>query len=225
MKRMVLVPPSHTLPSPLSRKLTQLDEEMKTILLRTDLDESSKALAYSQVLDKYLKVKEQLQTPEPIKIIEEKVVPTSDATAERGEQSDLDLNAFPKQYRSRAENLLRHMKKSSDLSWNRRGELTKNDNPIQGTNIFDLVYNVIRPSKGTSPFGSDQFIAALKKSNVPESWLTNKYRSHGSALPVRNESGDVHTPFSSPLTLTAGRKSNRPTTLPARLQSPSWEFL
>ena len=51
-KMMMLVPSSHTLPTSLMQKLSQLDVEMQKILLRRDLDESSKAIAYSKDLDK-----------------------------------------------------------------------------------------------------------------------------------------------------------------------------
>ena len=69
-EKMVLVPSSHSSLT-FDTVISQIDGEMKTILIRIDLDESIKALAYSQILDKYLKVKEQLQNLEPIKIVEE----------------------------------------------------------------------------------------------------------------------------------------------------------
>ena len=96
------VPFSHSLPSPLMQKLSQLDEKLQKILLRTDLDESSKAIAYSQVLDKYLKVKEKLHAPQQIKIIEDRSdVPSTTTNEVRLDQKEI-VGMFPKQYRSRA---------------------------------------------------------------------------------------------------------------------------
>ena len=130
MKKMMLVP-SYTLPSPLMQKLSQLDEEMQKILLRTDLDESSTANAYSQVSDKYLKMKEKLHVPQQIKIVEDRNdAPSTSANGVRLDQREI-VNMFPEQYRSRAENLLKHMNMSTDLSWSQRRELTKNEKQEQ----------------------------------------------------------------------------------------------
>ena len=116
MKKMMLVPSSHTLPSPLMQKLSQLDEEMQKILLRAGLDESSEAIGYSQVLDKYLKVKEKLHAPQQIKIVEDRSDAPSTTTNEvRLDQKEI-VGMFPKQYTSRAENLLKHMIMSTDSS-------------------------------------------------------------------------------------------------------------
>ena len=129
MKKMMLVP-SYTLPSPLMQKLSQLDEEMQKILLRTDLDESSTANAYSQVSDKYLKMKEKLHAPQQIKIVEDRSDALSTTTNEvRLDQKEI-VGMFPQQYRSCAENLLKHLNMSTDLSWNQRRELTKNENQL-----------------------------------------------------------------------------------------------
>ena len=165
------------------------------ISLRTDLDESSTANAYSQVSDKYLKMKEKLHAPQQIKIVEDRSDALSTTTNEvRLDQREI-VGMFPKQYRSRAENLLKHMNMSSDLSWNQRRELTKNEKPIIGTNIIDLIYHAIRSSKEAAPVRSDQFMASLKESYVSESWLANKNRTQGSETPIKEEAIDWHTPF------------------------------
>ena len=69
---MMLVPSSQSLPSHLLQHLSQLDEEMRKILPRTDLDESGEAIAYTQILNKYLKVGEKLHAPQQIKIVEDR---------------------------------------------------------------------------------------------------------------------------------------------------------
>ena len=65
MKKFLLVPPS-TQSSTLMQNHSKLDEEMKGVLDRRDLDDFSKATAYSQVLGRYLGVKVQLDMPTPI---------------------------------------------------------------------------------------------------------------------------------------------------------------
>ena len=87
------------------------------------------------------------------------------------------------------------MNMSTDLSWNRPRELTKNEKPIIGTNIIYLIYHAIRSIKEAAPIGSDQFMTSMKQSNVPESWLANKNRTQSSQTPIEAETIDWHTPF------------------------------
>ena len=95
------------------QKLTELEEEMKSVLLRTDLDQSAKAIAYTQILDKYLKVKQKSQRPEPI-TVKEQGVESADAggvsplSSTSPRVNKIDVSVFPKQFQNRAQNLLKH---------------------------------------------------------------------------------------------------------------------
>ena len=114
----------------------------------------------------------------------------------------------------------------TDLSWNRRRELTKNEKPITGTNIIDLIYHAIRSSKGAAPVGSDQWMISMKECNVPESWLANMNRTKTSQTPMKEATIDRHTPFVPQFTQhsTPVRKSIRSRKVPAQQQSPSWKY-
>ena len=196
MKRMMLVPPFHSLPSPLIRKLTELDEEMKSILLRTDLDQSAKAIAYSQILDKYLKVKQKVQRPEPITLIEDQSVKSNDAVGETSASprvnEKIDIKVFPKQFQNRAQNVLNHIKRSSNLDWDEKGVVIIDGNPIAGSNIIDLVNEAIRPNQTTQHIGSIPFMKSLIESNVPRSWLGSKNSlPETSQLPITLDSAPV----------------------------------
>lgn len=172
MKKFLLVPQTQ-LPSPLVRKLGQLDAEMKTILDRTDLDDYEKARAYSTTLEKYLDIKQQLSQPQQIPLVEK----PQPAQQQLQASKNIDLSLFPKSYRSRAGNLLNHVQNNTDLSWNDRGEILVDGSPVVGSHIVDLVDDVIRVKKGKpEPVGSSPFVQKLQTSNVPQSLIGNKDR-------------------------------------------------
>lgn len=213
MKKFMLVP-QHSLPSPLERKLGQLDEEMKTVLNRTDLSDFDKARVYSEILDKYLDVKRKVQQPQPIPIIEEKP-----STVISGEQSTIDLNFFPQNYRNRARNLLTHAQNQAGIDWNQKGEVLVNGNLIHGSHVVDLIDNTIRYKKGTrsgTP-GEYEFMNALKESNVPQALIGNKSmynhekQSFESPIPTSNSSLlfetsiPTHSGYHTPSSIGVGR--------------------
>ena len=187
MKKFMLVPQS-PFPSPLTKKLSQLDEEMKAILENTELGEATKAMMYSKVLSQYLDVKRQMQMPQRIPIIEEgnpppnkdvskiaKPIPFVTAP-EPSEQSipGIDISIIPRVYRNRANNLINHLRERSNASWNERDELVVDGIPIPGSNIVDLLDDTVRSKRGPEPIGARAFHKVLEDSNVPQSLIGNK---------------------------------------------------
>lgn len=186
MKKFMLVPPQ-TLPSPLTRKLSQLDEEMKLVLDRNDLSDSEKARAYSEILDKYLDVKRRLQQPTPIPIVDNPQQTHQQAPSKQ----TIDLNLIPQQYRTRAQNLLSHVEKHSDLDWNGKGELLVRGQPVIGSHIADLIDDTVRAKVRATvqePVGVREFIDGLKQSNVPQALIGNKNRFTRLQTPERLQS-------------------------------------
>lgn len=180
MKRFLLVPPTQPMPppSPLARKLGELDAEMKSILDRNDLDEYEKAVQYSQVLEKYISVKQKMMRPTPIPLVEQ-TPPAKPAVAPviPNKSGHVDLEQFPTQYRNRAQNLLKHIENQTDIRWNDRGELLVDGAPYAGSHIIDLLDDTVRHNKKTAgPPGSDTFVDALLNSNVPRTLIGNKNR-------------------------------------------------
>ena len=179
----MLVPPQ-SFPSPLTRKLSLLDEEMKSILDSQDLSEFEKARAYSEVLDKYLDVKRRLQQPTPIPVVDQK----PSQVQQQNEKQSIDLNLIPQQYRARAQNLLSHVEKQTDLDWNNKGELLVDGKAVVGSHIADLLDDTVRtkPRANTSePIGSTMFLDGLRKSNVPQALIGNKNRFKRAETPER----------------------------------------
>ena len=192
MKKFLLVP-NHALPSPLTKKLNQLDEEMKQILTRDDLGEATKAKLYSDTLSKYLDVRNQLQQPHQVPIFEQEV--KRDESKQPVSQPPFPLSSIPKNYRARAENLLSHIQDRTNMSWNDRMELMENNKPVPRSNVIDLVRNYINPnSKVNSTEASARFSKNLRESNVPEYLRGTK---------------DYHDPYETPPSTPTGRMITR----------------
>lgn len=179
MKKFLLVPPQQV-PQPLTKKLTQLDEEMKTILERTDISDYEKAHAYSEVLEKYLDVKNKLTVPHNVPLISESRNPTQNTKVlpKKEIKQDIDMGLFQRNYRARAQHLLQHMDTNSNIAWNNRYEMLINGETIPGTNIVDLVDDIIRTQwkDKPRPAGSDVFVEKLQDSNIPHMLIGNKDR-------------------------------------------------
>ena len=109
MKKFLLVPPNQ-LPSPLSRKLTDLDSKMQVILKRDDLSESGKAsFYYAQTLEKYLNFQQQLQQSIKVPLLERNVSPAGNTP-----QPNIDLALIPAKLRPKAENLVSLIKDNTE---------------------------------------------------------------------------------------------------------------
>ena len=147
--------------------MSRLDEEMKRILDRTDLDDKTKAQEYSRVLGQYLEVKEQYSRPVPIPIVDQKQATIS---------SNINSQLFPQNSRRKAEALLEFIKETPGIDWNERKELVLDGNTLHSTNVVDLVDDLSRPQTKKEPRGIDPFVKALRLANVPESFVANRRR-------------------------------------------------
>ena len=163
MKRMYLMA-APNLPSPLMAKISRFDEEMKAVLQNNDLDDNTKATAYSQVLSKYLSARNQYAQPTPVPIVE------------TGSATDPSLEAIPKPFMKKAQLLLEQIRKSPNIGWNTRNELLLGGERVQNTNIIDLIDELVRPRSKRNPRGIHEFVQALKENNLPETLINNQDR-------------------------------------------------
>lgn len=174
MKKMMLVP-QQGLPSPLLQKLGRLDQEMKHILESTDLDEQTKANQYSQVLGRYLDTKAQYEKPLPIPIVEQTATKPGKV---------VNLDSIPSVYRKKASSIVQHITDDPEIDWNERNELIVDGQTIKNSNIIDLVDDLARPSTKREPRGVEEFTQALRRSNIPDSFIANSRRREPTRRPV-----------------------------------------
>ena len=183
VRNMALVDPRllDTLRSPppatdtLGKKVQALDDEMKTILDRTDLDDGTKVTLYNQVLQRY-NVLANKRIKEPLRVV---TVNESEVTSEgavRAPISGLEatvLATVPRTMQAKASRLMEHLKR--DITWTARGELIHEGVPVVGSNVVDLVNDLLRKSK-TAPTGWQPFARQLRAINLPMTLVGNVAR-------------------------------------------------
>ena len=159
-----------------------LDDEMKTILDRKDLDDGTKVTLYNQVLQRYNGLVDK-RVKEPIRMIavnestegskarvEEKA--EEDAPIRRLEATVLDT--VPKSLQAKARRLMEHLKRN--VAWSDRGELVHEGVPIAGSNAVDLVHDLLRKRKTDAPTGWRSIAKQLRAVNIPMELIGNVAR-------------------------------------------------
>ena len=172
-------PPPPPATDTLGRKVQALDDEMKTILDRTDLDDGTKVTLYNQVLQRY-NVLADKRIKEPLRVV---TVNESEVASESGSEgavrapiSGLEatvLATVPKTMRAKASRLMEHLKR--DVEWTARGELIHEGVPVVGSNVVDLVNDLLRKRK-TAPTGWQPFARQLRAINLPMTLVGNVSR-------------------------------------------------
>jgi hypothetical protein len=209
-KKMLLVDPrvldsleskgSSPVPDVLSQSLKMLDDDMRGVLERRDVDFENKAKMYNQTLWRYLRRLDQYRD-RPLGTVN--VRPTDEIIPSRssGDAADVTspnenelstvekrvLESVPKAMQNKAKRLLNIMKMNSELRWNDRGEILYQDEVVKKSNLVDLVNDVLRKRKKVgTPTGWKPFATALGRMNVdrelvghPDRW--NFIQNHPTA--------------------------------------------
>ena len=87
------------------------------------------------------------------------------------------VDVLPTSQKGNAQKLLRLLRAHGDevVSWTRNGEVSIHGQRLRGTNIVDLIGDVVRssPSKAIAP-QRERFLSVLAEANVPETLVKNK---------------------------------------------------
>lgn len=170
--------------------LSRLDKEMHTILKRK-IDDREKWALYTQVLQRYLYVTKENRKPVKMtfqteedeyktdEVSNETTVPAPTNLEEDvlDKKSRLDpyfekLNLeriLPKTYQKKGQVLLEYIYDNKEIiHWKADGTLIIKNNEIPGTNISDLLSDIIRPLKQRPrPIGWQKFAEVIKEIRVP----------------------------------------------------------
>ena len=150
--------------NPLQRTLNTLDSDMQCVLQRSDMSDEEKVQAYNQILQRYLEYKKTNEKPlETITVSNKPAIDIKENV----------LRTIPKTMKRKAEGLLERIKEDPDTSWNERGEFIYRGQVIAGTNIVDLINDVVRHRKGFESRGRYDFARALRHKNVPHELIGN----------------------------------------------------
>ena len=144
-----------------------LDKKMQTILDREDLSADERLKLYGQSFTRYLNVYDDYK-PRPVAVAPEPV--------KQDLFDDEILESVPKTMKAKAQLLLKKMKSSPDISWNEKGELKYKGETVQGSNVVDLVNDVLRKRKYFNPQGWETFGEALREANVPQDLIGHEDR-------------------------------------------------
>ena len=199
-------PPTDTL----GKKVQALDDEMKTILDKKDIDERTKVTLYNQVLQRYNVLSDE-HVKEPVRVVtvnesgtgagagvaEGAVGAPATSAIEAEIEADV-VETVPKTMQAKARRLMEHLKR--DIAWTARGELIHEGVPVAGSNVVDLVNDLLRKRK-TDPTGWQPFARQLRAMNQPMELVGNVTR--------RAYIRQVTTPT---MTSTQGRRRRMPTT-------------
>ena len=177
----------HPVPDATTDALTRLDRGIREILDgRTDLPLREKAAAYNEVLEKYLTMSDEYRDAH--RPYRPALRPTPRITAaEQGRQEDEEtynqlereaIESVPLKLKPKAERLLTYLKREPDLAWTDRGELVVDGHVVTDSHLVDLINDVIRPKRTTSPnpVGWEPFMSVLKRINVPKELIGHAAR-------------------------------------------------
>ena len=200
--------------APATHSLNDLDESMKSILAMGHLNDRDKWTLYNQQLQKYLFKLEETRKPVEIPLREEKSLESQPIDTKpvdtKPDIRETVITLIPKKYRVKAGALYDFMTRSHVLGWNERGVLSINGEFISGSNVTDLIGDMMRELKDSQPIGVTEFMRVLKQMHVPKEVISNKLRwkqlndmrqqeGHGSGFssplsqPVRPRSRQSHS--------------------------------
>ena len=128
---------------------------------------------------------------------------------EGGAVSDI-INAVPKSYRNKAGQILDVILQNSNIiRWNSNNEMLYNKETIKGSNMMDLLYDVIKQQgKSLEPVGWKEFLRGLVRVYVLEYLIGNpQRRAMVQEYKAKRASGQGwESEFSSPSPVTYSKK-------------------
>ena len=99
----------------------------------------------------------------------------SDTNFPHNDQVEKERESLPKSLKVKGQVLLGRLK-GNNVNWNPAGELIVSTTKYDGTNIIDLVNDVMQNSKYSAHFRWQKFTDQLAKMNVPQEMIINKSR-------------------------------------------------
>ena len=228
---MVLMDPTHMLlktspvPDTLSDSVLSLDDEIRRVLESPALSDHDKALTYEQVLHKYLKrvdhVNSRHSQKPPFSSNHTASVPLdplkSDSFGKTVKLKKRVVDSLPKTLQKKGGVLLDHIKDTTDMTWNERGELVVKGQTLNGTNVSDLIHELLRSRKlGQKPEGWSIFANTLKESNIPTDLIGNKARWDSTDEPEQLKSPSFESP-STPFNQSRRKRKHH-----RKSSSPKW---
>lgn len=198
-KKMVLVPQetiqkvhasNERSAAPTYKGLSGLDEQMQTILRRSDIPQDERIKLYQQALLGYINMHHKLNEPVTVKV---ETVPDAVSTETNAIKEPESMNVIPnsmsrwtervkesvpKTLKRKAEQLMQLLQgdPSQALNVNEKGEVIVKGKTLEGTHIVDLINDALRRRKSFSPQGWREFANVLTALHPPRELIGNQDR-------------------------------------------------
>ena len=154
-------------PDPNVSATASLQRDLSSVMANEDLSEAEKSQLYGQTLHKF-------KTAHQKVLKETSLFPQSDPSSSRMNQ--LVIDSVPSTMKRKAQLLVSLLKTNPNVSWEDDGTVKLYGKSIPGSNIIDLVNDVIRHRKGSEPTGWQSFAEGLRDMNIPQDVIGNRER-------------------------------------------------
>ncbi len=161
-------------PNPNVSSTAHLQRDLSSVLANDELSEAEKSQLYGETLHKFKTAHQ--------KALKETTLSLATPSAAAGSQNQLAkinqhiLSSVPATMKRKAELLLSMLKDHPTMSWDEQGTVKLYGQPIPGSNIIDLVNDVLRNRKGIEPTGWQSFAEGLRELNIPQDVVGNRDR-------------------------------------------------
>ncbi|GFS48616.1 uncharacterized protein TNCV_769811 [Trichonephila clavipes] len=189
---MVLVPLEFLIGHLAQNTELRLEDEVSKLLDREQLADHLKVKLLGQLLTRYQNIAREPSEPVRVSIVDENEHPRAVASQEMGEQfgdkmlenvkADMELDPIqkdiitssPRSYVKYIPSILKKLK-TRDYSWNKYGEMTRDNLPIKDSRIVDFFSCLFRNTKTQTEATHFQiFLKAILEINIPHSWVDSK---------------------------------------------------
>lgn len=156
-------------------ELTRLDHEMHRILNSDPKDEGAKWKMYQQVLQRFLRLTEEMRGHHLEKMETTDVEKPAEDPQDVADMENIVMESVPARYKVKARLLYKTLQNTPNnvFSWNDKGTVSINGKPIENSNVVDLVNEAMRARKTVKAVGREQFVSLLRSINVPREYIGN----------------------------------------------------
>ena len=149
--------------NPSQDKLIKTMDEMKNILDNDSIPKDIKSSRFNNQLKDF-------------SVFVDKFIPQSVPPAPAPIQENV-FRSLPKTFQEHAHVLMKELENFPDIiNWDTNKEVTIQGQKLKGSNIIDLIGDVLRNRKTLPPIHSSTFLKTMADLNIPEEFIKNKNR-------------------------------------------------
>jgi len=190
--------------APVISKLTNLNNQIGSVLDDSTVPDDVKLQHYEQLVSRYRHLKDN-RKPVELQITSNQGLPSRISEV---------VDTMPQTAKTNAKVLIAHMLRNPDkIVFDEHGRLMYEGKAVDGSNYVDLIADTSRKTGAKAPVGSKEFLSLLRSSNAPSLAVGNPYRQAQELAeaqllfgpPSRNDQDDE---FHDALDQVAGPSSN-----------------